>query len=201
MVLFTVLFLTSCTAQYTRQVWQKSLASISLTEDVNVQRSASWTIHPNTRVYLSQSISPEENEQGHYRNKMLLHKELNHVFRQVFPDMYFSQDPMTFDDAMYAAKVFKAELLIYPRLVNVDDQLNTWSEFRGGSKLNPGKERKVDKIEIQVLIYDVNTEALIDLAIIGSFDKLFASDKRQIQELFLPALQAYIYDITGKRAG
>ena len=83
------------------------------------------------------------------------------------------------------------QLLFVPKLLLVDNRLNTLQEMNEGYKLH-GRPLGTDKTLFQVIIYDVRTGDMIDIATISSASRLFVNNDALPEDLLQQAVSQYV---------
>ncbi len=191
--------LAGCTANYTRQVWNESLASVSLADEHYQNRSAQWVIHPRTRL----CINPAKNDSQQERRRALaaLNQSIETSFHQSFSSVKQYESSLSLTAAFQAAQSHGCELLVYPVLVELNNNINTRQELNYGKDLQPNKTTGRDNIRLNMQIYEVRTRQLLDIAKLVGHQRMLASNDSSPHDLFDQALQLYLFSITGRSNG
>jgi len=125
-----------------------------------------------------------------------LHHTLSLALKQTFPSLSVSASRSNLLTSLELAREAGSELLIWPRLVEVNDRLNTYREVNEGSALHPQRALGLDKVLFQVLIYEVRTHRLIDVANVRSQSRFLASNTSVPLDLFEQAVNHYVLEIS-----
>ena len=193
------LVLSSCTASYTKDLVQKSLADLNLASEHRVERDAMWVVSAKTPVYLIKPVAIDSRK--HTRALNILYSELDVALQRAFPDYQTINQELTLAQAFMMAKAQGSDLLFFPKLVAIENNLNTNHEIQEGRGLHPEKTMAPDRTTLQVLIYEVRTQRLIDVSILRSHNRLFSANGTEPSKLFHSAVVNYVRSISGKRLG
>ncbi len=166
-----------------------------------VYRDAPWLISRDTAIFLNQPKAMDTRSTQWRRTLTRFSDELDLSLRQVFPYFNSSETNLTLSDSFSRARRSGSKLVFIPKLIHSENHLNSFQELSEGKSLHPEKDIWPDKVAFQVLIYEVRTEKLLDVATIYSRSRFFASDRDQALDLFEPALSELVFRLTGKFAG
>ncbi|MFT5084338.1 MAG: hypothetical protein ACI9Y1_002392 [Lentisphaeria bacterium] len=187
--------ITGCTAQYTRHILSQALADVNLAGEHQINRNVMWTVNAQTSVYLGKPVAIDAGEHGRALN--VIYNELRMSLHQAFPELQTLDEDLTLAQAFLLASARGCDLLLFPKLVTLEDNLNTFQELQEGGSLHPGKVIAPDRIALQVLIYEVRTKRLIDVSTLKSHNNLFSNSEPT--KLFHKAVKRYVLALSGKR--
>ncbi|VUD47254.1 hypothetical protein TDB9533_00989 [Thalassocella blandensis] len=192
-----LLVLSACTANYTKSVVDSSLANINLADAHQSQRSADWVLHASTPMCLNKPSNRDE--AVHNRSLIALHSALAQNLQQAFPSLTLAEASLPLDQAIKFARRSRCELLVNPALVKNKNHLNSTRELSEGKDLHPGREVKPDEVAISIEIYEARTGRLLDVAVLASEQKYFASHHKQPSDLYQDAVKRFVYSLTGRQ--
>lgn len=193
------LILSACTAEYAADVAATSLERVRLKSHFKVERRVTWTVPAATRVYLA---PPEDLRPGpRHRNIRALRRSLDLALRQAFPAYDTINAAATLKQALEAAARGGGDLLFLPKLVVAQNNLNSEREIAEGRPLHPTASYAPDRTFFQVLIYEVRSGLLLDVANVSGRGRMFAPDGELPLDLYRAAAREYVYAITADRVG
>lgn len=196
------LVMTACTSQYTAQLASQALTDVHLKSSYKIDRQSEWVIHSTTAIFLAWPSQLEDSEtQARGRHLDSLFASLRLGLEQAFPAFHCAQRALSLPEAFVLAEQASSGLLFWPKLVAVENRLNSPQELVEGRALHPGSQYGNDAAVFQVLVYEVRTRRLIDVATVFSRSHLFADTDSQAINLLDQAVKHYVYTITGKKAG
>lgn len=190
--------LNACTYDYFLNSADTHLQRARLKSNYMVKRESDWIVHPRTAVTLARPIHIQSKIMP--RNLTFLYQSLDLSLKQAFPSYSTHLNTVTLDQALSLAKVDKSELLFWPALVSTENNLNTERELREGPDLSDSSRYGPDRVVFQVLIYEVRTGRLLDLASVHSRSRMFAPNDSTPIDLYQDAAMRYTQVITGKQA-
>ena len=207
------LVLAGCTTQYTASVTRDVLADIRLVNDYHVSRSAQWTLNPKTRLYLARGVfsNPAQSADtyprltyprlNYPRLNNAMFNALAHSLGQVFPatGMAVGRQPLL--NALAEARIANAQILVYPGIVFMHDERNSVRELSEGTTVHPDKSFASDKFAFKVVMVDVTTGTIVDVALITGRGKMFTLENDGPVALLAYAALAYAEQISGSKTG
>lgn len=202
-VLLPVWVLVGCTTQYTVNVTRDVLTDFRLTSDYRVSRSAQWTLNPKTHLYLARGVffSSAQDVDSYPRLNNAIFNALAHSLGQVFPATGFAVGRQSFLNALAEARIENAQVLVYPSVVFLHDERNSMREISEGTTVHPDQSLAADKIAFKVVLVDVYTGDIIDVALITGRSKMFTLDNDGPVALLPHAALAYTQQISGGKKG
>ncbi|PCK07975.1 MAG: hypothetical protein COA42_11630 [Alteromonadaceae bacterium] len=166
-----------------------------------VHRNADWLLSPATRLYLNKPQYLLPDSQPLPRTMARFYHDLRTSMAMAFPGLHQSTQALSLETAFSEARLNGCELLVVPRLISKDDQLNTYQELSEGTMLHPDKRIARDSVMFQVIIYDVRSERLIDVATIKSKARFFSKSNSHALDLFTQAVNQYVKRLSGGYTG
>lgn len=198
-----VLVLAGCTTQYTASVTRDVLADIRLTSDYRVSRSAQWTLNPGTHLYLARGVfsDPAQGADIYPRLNNAIFNALVHSLGQVFPATSVAVERQSLINALSEARIANAQILVYPSLAYLQDERNSMREISEGTTVHPDKSLASDKFAFKVVLVDVHTGNIVDVALITGRGKMFTLDNDGPVALLPHAALTYTQQISGAANG
>ncbi len=196
LVLFIAFCLNACTYQYVMNTAETSLQHARITPKFTVKRQSDWVVHPTTVVSLAYPVQTQSKNMP--RNLATLFDSLDLALRQSFPAFSSLQQSTNLDEAFHFATQNNSAILFWPNLVSSQNNLNTLQELKEQKALSDAESYGTDKAVFQVLIYEVRTRRLIDIAHVKSRSRMLAPNDTLPLDLFRDAAVVYVQSITGK---
>lgn len=191
--------LLGCTTAYVSSVTEQALSEARLKSSYSVERNAEWIVHANTPIFLAWPADIKSTSRT--RNLFNLYQSLDFTLKQTFPAYTTGQHRSHLQEWFSEAATRGSELLFLPKLVTTENNLSSRQEILEGSALHSDKKMGTDKAVFQVLIYEVGTQKLIDVATVSSRSHLFSSKVQLPLDLFEQAAYFFAEAITGKNLG
>ena len=180
--------LSACTAQYVASTWQNSMESVGLRESHQLSREAEWGISRSSHIALH-SLSHAAFHSDVPRSAMEFNRQFLQSFQQVFPHTSIIDATSGHSLAMRHAAINGCDILLVPKLIGIENNLNTWDELHEGPHQHPGMERGRDLAQMHILIYEVQTGRLIDRVALTSRGAYLKNGDVIPLDLFSAALQ------------
>lgn len=196
-----VLALGACTSQYTSHLVKQSLKTVKVKDTHHLQRTNTWTINSTTPVFLAKAVSLSSLDDDYPRTNLELHQQLKRTLSQTFPAFSSGERAVGLSEALTIARGAGSELLFIPKLIDRHNNLNSWQELSDGQKLHRDKRYGRDYLAVQVLVYEVRTSRLLDIATMKSHARIFAASGDHPKHLLHQAINHYVLSISGHRAG
>lgn len=204
LMLLPVVVLAGCTTQYTASVTRDVLADMRLVGDYHVSRSAQWTLSPKTRLYLARGVfsNPAQSADTYPRLNNAVFNALAHSLGQVFPATGVAVERQSLLNALAEARIANAQILVYPGVVFMHDERSSVRELSEGTTVHPDKSFAPDKFAFKVVLVDVHTGNVVDVALITGRGKMFSLENDGPVALLSFAALAYTQQISaGKKRG
>lgn len=200
-MLLSVLVLAGCTTQYTASVTRDLLADTRLANGYSVNRSAQWTLNQKTRLYLARGIfsNSAQGIDSYPRLNSAIFNALAHSLSQVFPATGVAVERQSLLNALAEARIASAQILVYPSLVFMHDERNSARELSEGTTVHPDKSLAPDKFAFKVVLVDVHTGNIVDVALITGRGKMFTFGNDGPVALLPYAALAYTQQISGSK--
>lgn len=194
-----LLGLLGCTTAYVSNISGKALSDVRLKSHFAVERNAEWLVHANTPIFLAQPIDIKSKHR--HRHIFRLYRSLDFTLQQTFPAYATNQGDQNLSKIFEVAVNNGSELLFLPKLVTTENNLSSRQEIIEGNSLHPNQNVGADKAVFQVLIYEVRTKKLIDIATVSGRSHIFSSSIQLPLDLFQQAAFYFTHAITGKNLG
>lgn len=191
-----VLLLNACSYQYFMNTADESLQLARIKSNFAIERKSDWVIHSSTAVTLAHPVHIQSKVMP--RNLYRLYQALDLSLKQAFPSYSTHSEAATLDEALNLAVLDASELLFWPALVSIENKVNTEQELREGKDLNDLSSYGPDSAVFQVLIYEVRTKRLLDIASVRSRGRMLAPNGSLPLDLYPDAANHYILTITGQ---
>ncbi len=196
--MLSCLVLNACTTQYTANVARDILADMRLRKACEVNRSAEWTLHPNTRLYLARgAFSNPAKADAYPRLSSAVFDALAHNLARVFPATGVAVERQSLLNALAEARIADAQILVYPSLVSLSDEFDSLRELSEGSTVHPDKYFAPDKLAFKVVLVDVATGNIVDTALVSARGKMLTLENDGPTALLPYAALAYVEQISG----
>lgn len=198
-----VLVLAGCTTQYTASVTRDVLADIRLRSDYHVSRSARWTLNTRTHLYLARGVfsDPAQGADIYPRLNNAIFNALAHSLGQVFPATSVAVERQSLINALAEARIANTRILVYPSIVYLHDERNSVREISEGTTVHPDKSLAADKFAFKVVLVDVHTGNIVDVALITGRGKMFTLNNDGPVALLPYAALTYTQQISGGARG
>lgn len=188
--------LSACTYQHSRQTAHDFLRDAEWVTHHQISRSGEWVLSPNTAVCLihPRQLGQSSTPRGDHQLTEALRKALTQHFA-VIPVEQPVPDLMA---AAHLSGVRGCGVMLIPRLLNTDDQINSWAELDKDLGVFADRGPGPDQLIVQVRIYDLVAARLLDLATVRSATGWWTIGTRAPQALFDGAMQEYVSRISGR---
>lgn len=211
------LTLSACTAQYTGQLVNHTLQQSHLKDNYQIQRDAQWVLPPATAIYIAWPQTLDASTIGipnppARRKAIALQKALLNGFTPVYPLTRIGDASSSLAVAFSEAAATGNEILISPMLSRYIDKRNTRQELAEGRILSSnakqtsrvrgvdgsqeGKPLGLDSVHIQLRVYEVRTQRLLDVAHITAYQNFFAAPESTPSDLFADSIRHYVNQLS-----
>lgn len=196
------LFLTlqACTIRHTQQMVYNTLHEVELIDHHRIERVNQWVLTRQASIYLArpQWLVHKENTKSLPRTfKQLTERFYFHVKRS-FPQTELALSQGAIDDARLAALKSGHNILIYPQVMLIKDQLSAWEEIHEDWLIDVDKTIGRDQVVLQVLVYDIHKNQLIDSTNILSHSGLLSVSQGMPEDLFDRGIADYVHRLSGR---
>ncbi len=182
--------LAGCTTEYSAQLVKKSLTDTGLISTVRVNRQQNILLHPGSGLLVVRSESTFSRRLNGQVARRLV-ESLNQSFFQV----ELTDSSVSLADAFNLAKELNLSYMLVPRPVLYDDNTSSLEEW---ARQRPDAEnRGYDKFYIQIALYDVLHQRVVDVAVIKAESGFFTAAKMP-EELLAIAMEHYRQSIVAQ---
>ena len=190
----------ACSRLHVLSVADEMLQGLRLSHDSSVLRSSHWVLHPNARVYLS-GVSRTSPLHGHEdfqlaQAQRYLHSALHSRLTQAFTDVVSGVDNESPQAALHGAYEARADILVHAQIITALDGLNSIPERAQGLVFISRAPFGVDKLEVRINIYDVNSGQIIDSARVDGASHYLATDNMALHGLMRKIASDYVDKIS-----
>lgn len=194
--------LQACTVQHTKQVVYDSLHKTELIDHHRIERPNHWVLSRQASIYLArpQWLVDKPDAKPLPRAFYELTNHLYFHFKRTFPQTVLASSAGSIRDARLAGVSSGRNILVYPQLMLFKDQLSSWQEVNEELLLDPDKPIGRDRVALQILVYDLNTNRLIDSTNIFSYSGLISIYEHYPQQLFEQGVEDYVYQLSGRHS-
>lgn len=161
----TLVLNTGCTYQYSVQQAEYWSGKTQAVASHKVSRQQEWVLPADSTIYLAfpqvtQSEMALSDEHVSYQLGSALNHNLYQAMSVHFPQVTQGQQPASLAEALRSAKQAGCVFLIYPRVFHLQDGINSLLEF--DELLGGFSDVGLDRIAVQLVIYDAISERLLD---------------------------------------
>ncbi|MFT7558667.1 MAG: hypothetical protein ACI93R_000565 [Flavobacteriales bacterium] len=179
--------LSSCTAAYTTNLVSDSFGSLKLKSTHSIIRSGDWVLPWRADIALAKACDAE---QKLHRSHLELNRSLENNVKRFFPASHVINQQLNLPDAIAQAKLMNKSILLYPRIISLDNNRDSYIELLEGKTLHNGKSIAPDRARWQLLVLDLNHDNLLDLIEFeGESGMIFGSANNDAMQLFEPSVQ------------
>lgn len=180
-----VILLSGCTAQYTSQVYQKSMQAVSLKQAHQSQRGADWVLPQHAPLAMAMPVDHQQQARASLAFKEALQKHS----QQLFPRLVSLDTPLSLEDASYLAFAKGCALMIYPRFHGAENKRDDLNEMFEGKTAHHDKKLGRDATRIELLIVDTYRAQILDSVTVESRAAFFKSPDEQAFDLLDTAVE------------
>lgn len=181
-----LMLLGGCTSQYTGSVYQTSMSTLRLADTHLVARNGEWVLPFDAKIALAKPESPSTLP----RSRAALDRALREQTPNEFPNTKYFHDVVSLDDALMQAQALGCTFVLYPRVLDLNNQRNQWSEILEGKEASAHEKIGLDSAEAELLIVDVVSGRVLDQIKINSRSSMFKREDKQALDLFDDAVSA-----------
>ncbi len=193
--LISMLFVSACTYQHTTDVYDKTMANAGLNDRHDYVRQGDWVLARDVQLALfplADDAAPDTPRTALELNRVVIHEFTSAFAHATVFDTSTEAVPALLHEAFYR----QCNVAVVVRLVDVNNQLNTWNEWQEGSHQHPDKSRGRDELTLQFLIFETQTQRLLDRITLTSEAAYFKSDDAIPLDLIAEAVQRFVDDIS-----
>ncbi|MEH6387701.1 MAG: DUF4823 domain-containing protein [Pseudomonas profundi] len=165
------------------------LDDAGLTNNYRITRSATWTLQPDSSLYIAQGHFVPV---GHpYSRPNVVAEEAFAAAVQLFPLVQRAHQPAGLDEALSQAQANRADYLLYTRFASAQGAGTERSQDQWG-------ELGIDKANLQLILMETSTRRVVDFVTIetrGGFLQFF---KAKPSTLLRPPLEDYTRRLLGR---
>ena len=200
LLLFSLSCLCACSRLHVLSVADEVLQGLRLSHDSSVLRRSHWVLHPNTRIYLS-GVSTTRPLHGHEAFQLTqaqryLHSALHGHLTHAFSDVVSGPENDSPQAALHGAYEARADILVHPQIIRALDALNSIPERAQGLVFASRAPFGVDKFEIRINIYDVNSGQILDSTRVDGASHYLATDTMALHGLMRKIAGEYVNKIS-----
>lgn len=198
---FICLIISGCTTQYTANVTSDALTDVRMLSTYQVNRSADWVLNPRTHLYLARGVfsNPAREADLYPRLSNAVFTALAHSLSQAFPSIGVAVETQPLSAALIEARMTGASILVYPGVVFLCDELDSVREIYEGTTVHHDKSLAPDRLAFKVVLVDVSTGNIVDVAIVKGRSRLFTLENDGPVALLPDAALAYTQHIVGTK--
>lgn len=188
--------LSACTYEHSRRSAQNFLRSAEWVTHHQISRSGEWVLSANTAVCLVQprQLGQSSTPRGDHQ----LTEALRSALDQHFAVIPLEQPVADLQAAAHWSGGRGCGVMLVPRLLGMNDQLNSWAELDRDLGVFPERGPGPDQLIVQIAIYDVVAARLLDLATVRSATGWWTIGIRAPQGMFDGAMREYVSRISGR---
>lgn len=169
------------------------LGDAGLMNHYEITRSATWTLQPDSALFISQGhFLPV----GHsYSRPNVVAEETFAAAVQVFPRVRRAEQPQGLEQALAEARRHGSDYLLYGRFARARDavgDLEHWNESQQFADLG------LDKAVLQLMLLETATERLIDFAVIEARGGFLQFYQAEPEDLLRRPLEDYTRRLLGR---
>ncbi|WNO11395.1 DUF4823 domain-containing protein [Teredinibacter sp. KSP-S5-2] len=203
--ILVALVLSGCSFNYVSSVTDQTLKTLALKENFTIERRGKWQINREAKILVVSTTQVPAKEYGvtsqYRRANTQLFASLNRSFSQGFPNFVAKDSKHSMNQALNLAWQNRADILIYPLLIDLKNGINTWSEMQEGDVPHSDKYFGPDVSQFQLFVLDVKTRKLLDVIHVKGRGRFFAESNSLPIDLLDKATQQVAVTLFGVRTG
>jgi len=176
--------LSGCSYQYSLQTTKKIIDTVDLGNRYVFDERRQLTLPINSSIYVAVANNAD---------KIPFSPQLSQLLAQqlelYIPEVYVVSTALTFTDALEKAYQLRADFLVYPKVIIQEEQSS--SLFEIVDDFESLESIGLDRVWIQVSVWDVNSKTFIDSTKIKGSSSFLQLSKNSTQDLFAEAMEEY----------
>lgn len=204
--MLTISFLTGCSTQYTQQFVHQATKVVNPKGHYSLQSKRAIRLPIDAKIFVAtakhnpsvnfDSVNYTEDEALEVENRFKsssyrLSSELGQQLALTIPFVYVGAYPVTIESALDHARSMNYDFLLYPRIVIQSEKISSANEFFDNHKNLPWSQFGLDRIHIQVSIWDVNSKQFIDSSTIRGRSFPIRFSENNSKDLLASAMKNY----------
>ena len=195
--------------QFLLMIWAMSLAScmqvsdlageatyqmrdVRLLNHTEMRRSNNWRVQADSHIYIGQAPFVPLGYSGAQAN--IAAEETYNAFVEYFPRLSRAFEPVTFEQAMLAARSAGADYLLHVRFAQGNDRIGKLDEIKDFEK---GARFGVDRSAIHLMLVEVRSGYMLDTVNMRNRGGFLSSYNNKPEDLIRPPKRDYARRLLG----